>query len=108
MTDELAMTILLNGPVARRGLDLVRNYYDSDDVKVQEITGDESDDERAQKFADADVLVTVDFNAKLPPVPKLKLIHLPAWGWISSTFHRSPRAAGSATRSSMTSASASM
>jgi phosphoglycerate dehydrogenase-like enzyme len=80
MTIEPLMTILLNGPVARRGLDLVRNYYDGSGVEVQEITGDESEDERARKFADADVLVTVDFDAKLPPTPKLKLIHLPASG----------------------------
>jgi phosphoglycerate dehydrogenase-like enzyme len=80
MTIEPLMTILLNGPVARRGLDLVRNYYDGSGVEVQEITGDESEDERARKFADADVLVTVDFDAKLPPTTKLKLIHLPASG----------------------------
>ena len=79
MIGETAMTILLNGPVARRGFDVIRRYYD-DDVSVVEITGDESDTERTRKFADATVLVTVDFDAKLPPMPKLKLIQLPASG----------------------------
>lgn len=79
MTQESIKTILLNGAVARNGLDVVRRYY-GDDVKVLEITGDETDAERARKFADAEVLVSVNFDGTLPPTPKLKLIHLPASG----------------------------
>ncbi|MGI9450567.1 MAG: 2-hydroxyacid dehydrogenase [Geminicoccaceae bacterium] len=83
MNHEPVKTILLNGPVARCGLDLTKRYYDSDvdvDVDVDEITGNESDDERVRKFAEAEVLVTVNFDSKLPPTPKLRLIHLPASG----------------------------
>ena len=61
MTHETVKSILLNGAVARRGLDLVHHHHD-DNVKVNEITGDESDADRARKFADADVLVTVNFD----------------------------------------------
>ncbi len=85
------MTILLNGPVARRGLDLIRQY-DGGDVGVVEITGDESDAERAEKFAEAAVLVTVDFDArKLPDTPKLELIHLPASGLELIEFSTVPK-----------------
>lgn len=73
------MTILLNGPVARRGVEFVQSFY-AGEVNVEEITGEENDAERAQKFADTDVLVTVNFGRDLPPTPKLKLIHLPASG----------------------------
>ena len=76
---EPVKTILLNGAVARNGLDLTQRHYGSG-VDVKEITGDESDAERARKFAEAEVLVTVNFDASLPPTPKLKLIHLPASG----------------------------
>ncbi len=84
------MTILLNGPVARRGLDVIRRYIGGD-VGVMEITGSESDAERAEKFADATVLVTVDFDAKLPATPKLKLIHLPASGLELIDFSSIPK-----------------
>lgn len=90
MTNEPGMTVLLNGPVARRGLDLVRQYYD-DDVNVEEITEDESESERAQKFAKADILVTVNFDATLPPAPKLKLIHVPASGMDLIDFSSIPK-----------------
>jgi len=79
MTHNPVTTILLNGAVARRGLDLAQRYF-GDDVDIDEITGDESDAERAQKFAKAEVLVSVNFDAKTPPTPNLKLIHLPASG----------------------------
>ncbi len=79
MTYNPIKSILLNGPVARRGLDLSRRYFD-DDVEIDEITGNETDAERAGKFAEAEVLVTVNFDEKLPPTPKLRLIHLPASG----------------------------
>lgn len=79
MTRMPLTSILLNGPVARRGLDLMRRYYD-DDIEIREITEDDSENERAGKFAEADVLVTVDFNGKQPPAPKLKLLHLPVSG----------------------------
>ena len=72
-------SILLNGAVARRGLDLVRRYYEGD-VRIEEITGTESEVERQEKFASADVLVSVNIDASLPPMPKVRLIHLPASG----------------------------
>lgn len=79
MTDNADITVLLNGAVARRGRDFLERYYE-DDIKIEEITGEENDRERQRKFADADVLVTIDFGPELPPTPKLKLIHLPASG----------------------------
>ncbi|MGI9437375.1 MAG: hypothetical protein ACR2Q4_21525 [Geminicoccaceae bacterium] len=79
MTENADMTILLNGPVARRGVDFVQRYFDGE-VPLDEITGEESEEHRIKKFAAAEILVTVNFGADLPPSPKLKLIHLPASG----------------------------
>ncbi len=73
------MNVLLNGPVACRGADFIRRHF-GDTVSVSEIVGGEDDAERRERFAAADVLVTVDFDADLPAAPKLKLIHLPASG----------------------------
>ncbi len=78
--DEPDRNILLNGPIARRGIDFLREYYNSK-INISEITGDENSEERDRKFAEADILVTVDFKAdQLPKMPKLKLIHLPVSG----------------------------
>ena len=79
MTHNPIQKILLNGPIARRGFDLAQRYFEGD-VEVDEIAGNESHAERARKFAEAEVLVTVNFDGKLPPTPKLRLIHLPSSG----------------------------
>jgi phosphoglycerate dehydrogenase-like enzyme len=38
------------------------------------------DDRAIRAFAEAEVLVSVDFDASLPPMPQLRLVHVPAAG----------------------------
>ncbi len=80
VSNDLAKTILLNGPLARRGVDLLRQAH-GDAIKVTEVTGDEDGTAHERKFAEADILVTADFDrGQIPDMPKLKLIHLPVAG----------------------------
>ena len=70
------MTILLNGPIARQGAALLRHRF-QDDVRIVEVSDPAAS---AAAFAAADVLVTVELGSGLPPMPSLRLIHLPVAG----------------------------
>jgi phosphoglycerate dehydrogenase-like enzyme len=70
------MMILLNGPIARQGAAPLRHRF-GDGVQIVEVDDPAA---RADAFAIADVLVTVELGHGLPPMPKLKLVHLPVAG----------------------------
>jgi phosphoglycerate dehydrogenase-like enzyme len=69
-------TVLLNGPIAGRGAGLLRRRF-GDRVRLLEIADPAAS---PAAFAAADVLVTVELGSGLPPMPNLKLIHLPVAG----------------------------
>jgi phosphoglycerate dehydrogenase-like enzyme len=73
------MRVLLNGPIARRGRELLADHF-GDRVELSEITGEEDAAGRAAMFADAEVLISMTFDGDHPPAPKLKLLQLPASG----------------------------
>lgn len=73
------MNILLKGPIARIGTELLRRQFGG---SVEVIEGDDGDppDVLADKLAAANVLVATNFTADLPSAPRLRLIHVPAAG----------------------------
>jgi phosphoglycerate dehydrogenase-like enzyme len=73
------MKIVLNGPVAQAGTAILRDRFGpaADIVTVDHRA---ADDRAIRAFAEAEVLVSVDFDAGLPPTPKLRLVHVPAAG----------------------------
>jgi phosphoglycerate dehydrogenase-like enzyme len=72
------MKIVLNGPIASQGAEaLRRRFVDADIVALDHRA---ADDQTLQAFAAAEVLVSVEFDASLPPTPRLRLIHIPAAG----------------------------
>jgi phosphoglycerate dehydrogenase-like enzyme len=72
------MNIVLNGPIASQGMDILRRRFGAADIVA--LDHREIDDRAARAFAEAEILVTVEFDAALPPAPKLRLIHIPAAG----------------------------
>jgi phosphoglycerate dehydrogenase-like enzyme len=70
------LAILLNGPIAGQGAPLLRRHF-GDRVRLLEIGEPAAS---AAAFAAADVLVTVELGSGLPPMPNLKLVHLPVAG----------------------------
>lgn len=73
------MRILLNGPIARRGRERIEARF-AGKVTVDEITGDEDAARRAAKFAGAEVLISMSYDADHPPAPELRLLQLPISG----------------------------
>jgi phosphoglycerate dehydrogenase-like enzyme len=71
-----SLAVLLNGPIAVRGAGLLRRRF-GDRVRLLEVAEPAAN---AAAFAAAEVLVTVDLGHGLPPMPRLKLIHLPVAG----------------------------
>jgi phosphoglycerate dehydrogenase-like enzyme len=73
------MKIVLNGPVGHQGTEILRRRFGAEaDIVV--VDHREVDERAVRAFAEADILVTVDFDDSLPPTPKLRLVHLPAAG----------------------------
>jgi phosphoglycerate dehydrogenase-like enzyme len=70
------MVVLLNGPVAGQGAAPLRRRF-GERVKVIEVVEPAAS---AGAFAAAEVLVTMELGHGLPPMPKLRLIHLPVAG----------------------------
>ncbi len=70
------MTVLLNGPIARQGAELLRSRF-GDGLQIVEVADPAAS---AAAFAAAEVLVTVELGSGLPPMPNVRLIHLPAAG----------------------------
>ncbi|HYZ27156.1 MAG TPA: NAD(P)-dependent oxidoreductase, partial [Geminicoccaceae bacterium] len=73
------MKIVLNGPVAQAGAAILRDRFGRD-ADVVEVDHRAVDDRAISAFAEAEILVSVDFDASLPPTPKLRLVHVPAAG----------------------------
>jgi phosphoglycerate dehydrogenase-like enzyme len=73
------MRIVLNGPVAHAGAAILRDRFQSA-ADVLEVDHRAADDRTISAFAEADVLVSVDFDKGLPPTPRLRLVHVPAAG----------------------------
>jgi phosphoglycerate dehydrogenase-like enzyme len=73
------MKIVLNGPVAQAGAAFLCDRVGPAD-DIAEADHRAADDRAISAFAEAEVLVSVDFDASLPPMPQLRLLHLPAAG----------------------------
>ena len=73
------MKIVLNGPVAQAGTAILRERF-GPAADVAEVDHRALDDRTIRALAEAEVLVSVDFDASLPPTPQLRLVHVPAAG----------------------------
>jgi phosphoglycerate dehydrogenase-like enzyme len=73
------MKIVLNGPVAHAGAAILRDRL-GPAADVVQADHRAADDRAISAFAKAEVLVSVDFDAAMPPAPKLRLLHVPAAG----------------------------
>jgi phosphoglycerate dehydrogenase-like enzyme len=73
------MKIVLNGPVARAGATILRDRFGAA-AQIAEVDHRAADDRAVSALAQAEVLVSVDFGAQLPPTPHLRLLHVPAAG----------------------------
>jgi phosphoglycerate dehydrogenase-like enzyme len=73
------MKIVLNGPVAQAGAAILRGRFGAA-ADIVEVDHRKVDDRTIRVFAKAEVLVSVDFDASLPPMPQLRLVHVPAAG----------------------------
>ncbi len=73
------MKIVLNGPVALAGAAILRGRFGRA-AEIAEVDHRAADGRTIRAFADAEVLVSVDFDARLPPTPQLRLVHVPAAG----------------------------
>ena len=73
------MKIVLNGPVAHAGAATLRQRFGAD-ADVAEVDHRAADERAMSVFARAEILVSVDFAAGLPPMPRLRLVHIPAAG----------------------------
>jgi phosphoglycerate dehydrogenase-like enzyme len=73
------MKIVLNGPVAHAGAAILRHRFGAA-ADVLEVDHRAADERAIAAFTQAEILVSVDFDASLPPMPKLRLVHLPAAG----------------------------
>jgi phosphoglycerate dehydrogenase-like enzyme len=70
------MKILMNGAVARQGTDHLRRHFGAAIELLELEDGAPPED----AFAAAEVLVTMEFDGRLPPAPNLQLIQLPVTG----------------------------
>jgi phosphoglycerate dehydrogenase-like enzyme len=73
------MKVVLNGPVAQAGTAILRHRF-GPAVDIVEADHRALDDRTIRALAEAEVLVSVDFDASLPPTPQLRLVHVPAAG----------------------------
>ena len=83
------MNILLNGAVARTGEAHLRRHF-GDAARLATTGADDDPGTRNAKFAEAEILVTVAFSADLPPMPHLRLVHVPASGLDEVDFKAVP------------------
>jgi phosphoglycerate dehydrogenase-like enzyme len=73
------MKIVLNGPVAQAGAGILRHRFGAA-ADVVEMDHRAADARAIAALAEAEILVSVDFDGSLPPMPKLRLVHVPATG----------------------------
>jgi phosphoglycerate dehydrogenase-like enzyme len=73
------MKIVLNGPVAKPGLEILRRRF-GPAAEIAAVDHRQLDQRALRAFAEAEVLVSISFDAALPPAPRLRLVHVPAAG----------------------------
>jgi phosphoglycerate dehydrogenase-like enzyme len=73
------MKIVLNGPVAQPGAPILRQRFGAA-AEVVEVDHRAADARAISALAEAEILVSVDFDRSLPPMPRLRLLHIPAAG----------------------------
>jgi phosphoglycerate dehydrogenase-like enzyme len=73
------MKIVLNGPVAQACAPILRQRCGTA-ADVVEVDHRAADEEAISALAEAEILVSVEFDASLPPMPRLRLVHVPAAG----------------------------
>jgi phosphoglycerate dehydrogenase-like enzyme len=73
------MKIVLNGPVAHAGAAILRHRI-GPAAQITEVDHRAANGRAASALAEADVLVSVDFHARMPPLPRARLLHVPAAG----------------------------
>lgn len=84
------MKIVLNGPIAQTGTDLLRRHF-GQAAEIAEVDHRDADERARRALAEAEILVTVDFGHDLPATPALRLIHVPAAGLDSLDLAAVPR-----------------
>ncbi len=73
------MKVLLNGGVAARGLELLPERF-GDRVELRKMTPDDDDATVADLMAWAEVMISINYDAQMPPAPNLKMLQIPASG----------------------------
>jgi phosphoglycerate dehydrogenase-like enzyme len=73
------MKIVLNGPVAQAGAGILRQRFGAA-ADVVEVDHRAADQRAISALAEAEILVSVEFDRSLPRAPKLRLVHIPAAG----------------------------
>ena len=83
------MNILLNGVVAATGEPYLRQHFGA---AADVVLADPKDEEAAlrAKLEQAEILVTTAFGPDLPPMPRLRLVHVPASGFDDIDFAALP------------------
>ncbi len=90
------MKILLNGGVARRGMDILSQRF-GDRISLRQIdSGDNSAamaENMAENMAWADALISIDYGPEFSPAPNLRLLQIPASGLDAIDLEAVPAAA---------------
>ena len=73
------MRVVLNGRLACQGADLLRARF-GDGLEVLEVADGDRSAAAQRRLARAEVLITLGFDERLPPLPALRLIQLPVAG----------------------------
>jgi hypothetical protein len=73
------MKVLLNGSVSRRGETILAERF-SDRLSIALTDEDDAPDDRAAKFAEAEIIVSIEYTQDMPSAPAARLLHLPNSG----------------------------
>jgi phosphoglycerate dehydrogenase-like enzyme len=73
------MKVVLNGPVAQAGAEILRRRFGAA-ADIVEVDHRAADAGALSALAEAEILVSVEFDKSLPPMPRLRLVHIPAAG----------------------------
>ena len=73
------MNVLLNGGIARRGMEILSQRF-GDRVNLRHMSDEDSPQTRAENMAWAEFMVSVDYGIHMPPAPNLRLLQIPASG----------------------------
>ena len=73
------MKVLLNGSVSRRGETILAERF-GDRFSIALTDKDDAPDDRAAKFAEAEIIVSTEYTQDMPSAPAARLLHLPNSG----------------------------